>query len=295
MASPENLALKEQLRSAPPLAGELADWREAVVKAASQFQSPPGIRREKARAGGVDAEWFRHDGSSGGVLLYLHGGGYMLCSTDSHHGLIGELAIAARVDALGVNYRLAPEHPFPAAVDDAVAAYKYLLDAGYRPERIAVAGDSAGGGLAAALLLAAKEQGLPQPACAVLMSPWTDLSLSLPTMQANAQLDPLCDEASLSAMAAGYLAGRDARQPLASPLFGDWSGAPPMHILVGSHEVLLDDSLQLAKTARAAGVEVKLEVGEECIHVYPMYSQAHPEGAEAVEHAGAFMREKLGI
>jgi acetyl esterase/lipase len=296
MASPENRAMQEAMRNRPPPDAATPDeWRASFVTAYADFKVPEQVRRQSVHANGVDAEWFRVGGHPNLALLFFHGGGYLLGSSRSHQALIGELAVEAGVDTLAVNYRLAPENPFPAAVEDAVASYRYLLDEGYRPLHIAVAGDSAGGGLAAALLLALKEQGLPQPACAVLISGWYDLSMGLPSIRGRANLDPIVKPEDLEGLRDAYLAGQDPRAPLASPLYGDWTGAPPLLVQVGGHEILFDDSVEFAKVAKAAGADVTLEIAEECVHVYPQYSQLHPEGVEGVKNAAEFIRRHLPI
>lgn len=293
MSSPENIAMHDMLRKRGiPTGDNFAEMRTSFEGMYAQFVVPASVRREKTVVNGVDAEWFRV-GNPGGCIIFSHGGGYVLGSTVSHQALIGELAEAAGVDTLGLNYRLAPEHPFPAGVEDLVAAYRFILDSGLPPEKIALAGDSAGGGLTAAGLLAIRQAGLPGPACALLISPWTDLTTSLPAMRSQADLDPICTQESLCGLASVYAS--DLTDPIASPLHGDWTGQPPLYIQVGEYEILLDDSRALAKKAQAAGVEVTLEVSPAGVHVYPQFSQLHPEGAEAIVKGGAFLREKLGF
>jgi epsilon-lactone hydrolase len=295
MSSRENFAMKREMRKVPRRSySDFGLWRRDIEAAYSQFKVPESVRREAIDAGGVGAEWF-HVGAENNAVLYFHGGGYMLGSTRSHQALIGELAVACGVDTLGVNYRLAPESPFPAAVDDAVTSYRYLLSKEFAPERIVCAGDSAGGGLTAALLLAIKKKGLPNPAGAVMISPWTDLSNTLPSITGKAEVDPILVKSDLDMLARNYLGKHNAREPLASPLFGDWAGAPPIYIQVGGHEILHDDAVELAKTLTATGVDVELEVAEECVHVYHQYSQLHPEGVRGVQKAAQFIRRRLGI
>jgi epsilon-lactone hydrolase len=296
VSSPENVAMKETMRKAARQSyTDFALWRRDIEAAYAVFNVPESVRREVIDAGGVGAEWFHVGGAGGRAVLYFHGGGYALGSTRSHQALIGELAVACGVDTLGVNYRLAPECPFPAAVQDAVTSYRYLLGNGFAAERIVCAGDSAGGGLTAALLLAIRKDGLPNPACAVMISPWTDLSNSLPSIGGKAEVDPILMKSDLDTLAHNYLGNQNPRQPLASPLFGDWVGAPPMYIQVGGHEILHDDAVELSKTVAAAGVDVELEVAEECVHVYPQYSQLHPEGVRGVQNAAEYIRRRLGI
>lgn len=294
MTSPENLALHDYLRNRGiPTGDDFPQMRKSFEGQYAQFVVPAEVERERATIGGVPCEWFRV-GNPTACILFAHGGGHVLGSTISHQALIGELAVAAGVDMLGVDYRLAPEHSFPAGIEDMIAVYRAVLASGLPPEKIALAGDSAGGGLIASTLLRIKQLGLPNPAAALLISPWTDLSTSLPAMTSQAELDPVCTYESLSALAQVYAGGTDLKDPLASPLFGDWSGAPPLLIQVGEYEILLDDSRELARKAKAAGVDVTLEVCPAGVHVYPQFSQLHPEGAAAIEQAGAFLKSRLG-
>lgn len=220
-------------------------------------------------------------------VLYLHGGGYVLGSIDTHAELMARVAASCRAPVLGVDYRLAPEHPYPAAIDDALASYEHLIDAGIKPEAIVVAGDSAGGGLALALLLKLKELGKPMPAGAVLFSPWSDLTGSGDSVKTRIDVDPMISPAMLNPMAELYLSGTSANDTLASPLFADLKGLPPLLIQVGDHEILLDDSTRLATAARAAGVKTELEIFAGGFHVFQ--NQPHlPESATALTSMGKF-------
>jgi acetyl esterase/lipase len=215
---------------------------------------------EAATIGGVKGEWARTNSSrSDAALLYLHGGGYLIGSPKSHRHMVGALSVESDLPVFSADYRLAPEHPFPAAVDDAAAAYKGLLDAGIPSARLAIAGDSAGGGLTIATLVALRERGLPLPACAAAISPWCDLSQGGEAYRARAKRDPIVSKDGLDNMAAAYLNGADPRTPLASPAFADLKGLPPLLIQVGTEEALYDDALTLKTRAEAAGVEVSLE------------------------------------
>jgi monoterpene epsilon-lactone hydrolase len=195
--------------------------------------------------------------------------------------------------ALNVDYRLAPEHPHPAAVNDSVAAYQWLLDQGYAPHNIAIAGDSAGGGLTLATLLALRDRGLPLPAAAVPLSPWVDLEGTGDTMKTHADRDLLVNEVGLKAMADLFLSGGDAHDPLAAPLHGDLRGLPPLYIQVGDDETLLDDSRRFAAKAKAAGVDVRLDVFPEMQHVFQMGAGNVPEADDAVSRIGAYLRGRL--
>ncbi len=245
-------------------------------------------------AGGVPAEWsVTPSAAADTALLYLHGGGYVIGSVASHRHLVSELGRAAGMRTLALDYRLAPEHVFPAAVDDALAAYRWLLAEGVAPARIAVAGDSAGGGLTLALLLACKAAGLPQPAAAVAISPWVDLALTGASMDSKAAVDPMVQRDGVAMMAGHYLGNSDARTPLASPLYGDLAGIAPLFIQVGSEETLLDDAIRLVGAAGAAQVPVRLEVAPEMLHVWHFFHPMLAAGRDAITAAGDFLAGHL--
>lgn len=228
-----------------------------------------------------------------GTLLYIHGGGYVIGSARTGASLADGLAGRAGLRAISIDYRLAPEAPHPAAVEDGLAAYRGLLDAGVEPDRLVLAGDSAGGGLTMATLLAARSAGLPQPAAVVLFSPWTDLTLSGATIETKLDADPLFDRAALEWFAGRYLGGADPTDPLVSPAFADLAGLPPLLIQVGSREVLLDDSIRLAARAAEAEVEVTLEVGAELPHVFQNQAGSLEEADAALDRASRFLSERL--
>ena len=219
--------------------------------------------------------------------LYLHGGGYVMGSLNTHQELMARVARATNAQVLGLEYRLAPEHVYPAAVDDAAAAYQWILEQGIAASRVVVAGDSAGGGLALALLLVLRERGLPLPAGAVLFSPWTDLTASGDSVRTRAEADPMIGPGVLGPMAAHYAGSCAVGTPGISPLFGDLSGLPPLLIQVGDAEVLLDDSTRLHARARAAGVDSTLHNFAEAFHVFQAMP-ALPEAAEALAEVGVF-------
>jgi epsilon-lactone hydrolase len=297
MASKENAALIASIRGAPPLDGTSpAEWRKQFDAIFADFPFPANVTREHvALNDAVDGEWFRRGDNNDAALLYVHGGGYMLGSTNSHASLIANLAVSSGIDALGVNYRLAPEHPFPLGLNDMVMAYEFLLAEGYSPARLAVAGDSAGGGLAAALLLAIRDRGLPLPSCAVLISGWFDLTSSLPSLERNAQFDPLMMRDVLEPMVSAYVpSDQDRRNPLISPLFSDPIGLPPLLIQVSTHEVLADESAVFAQNAQKAGVATTLEMVDEMVHVWHQYAHLVPEAKEAIASASAFIRKHSG-
>ncbi len=259
---------------------------------------PPvtGGRVQPVDAGGVSAEWtLPEDGRAvAGTLLYLHGGGYFQGSPFTHRRLVTALCLAAGLRGLSVDYRLAPEHPFPAAVDDALAAYRWLTGPGGEdPSRVIVAGDSAGGGLTAALLVALRDAGDRLPAGAYLLSPWTDLAGTGDSMRTRLDTDPMIDPADATATARRYAGDQDLHHPLVSPLYADLTALPPLLIHVGDDEVLLDDSTRMAERARSAGVPADLEVWPEAFHVFQIMVEMVPEADEAVAKAGAWMVEHL--
>jgi epsilon-lactone hydrolase len=253
----------------------------------------PDVQCERVNAGGVDAEWVCAPGAANDrFVLYLHGGGYVIGSVKTHRDLMARISRAAQARVLGLNYRLAPEHPFPAAVDDAVAGYKWLLAQGAKPGRIALAGDSAGGGLTAAALVAIRDAKLPSPAAAALLSPWVDLEGTGESMTTRAAADPVVQKQGLVGMATAYLQGQNARTPLAAPLYADLQGLPPLLIQVGDAETLLDDSRRFETRAKAAGVSTRLEVWPEMIHVWQLFASFLPEGQQAIEGIGKFVVER---
>jgi epsilon-lactone hydrolase len=282
---------KASASQAPP---PLAQWRAAFAPAGRLHPVPDDVLVTEVTAGGVPAHWLTAPGSGDGrVLLFLHGGGFELGSVRSDGELAARLGRAGGMRVLLPEYRLAPEHPFPAAIDDVLSAWRWLrTDQGVNATSVAVAGDSAGGGLAVALLTAARDAGEELPAAAVLMSPTVDLTSSGASMTERADQDPVSTPAMLRQFAAAYLAGADPRTPLASPLFASLAGLPPLLVQVGTADVLLSDSERLATAAAEAGVEVTLEVGEGLPHVYQLLLGT-PEAAEATERAGKFLRARV--
>lgn len=246
-------------------------------------------------ANGVPSEWVIPAGmGSERVILYLHGGAYNAGSTRSHRALAANIAYAARARALTIDYRLAPEYPYPAALVDAFSAYRWLLELGIRPGQITLTGDSAGGGLTIALLVALQERRVPMPAAAVVLSPWTDLTGSGESWQENAQADYMINGAKLKEAARLYLQDASPQTPLASPVYANLEGLPPLLIQVGSEETLLSDSLRLAENARRSGVDVTLEVWDKMPHVWQFGASFIPEARRAVEKIGEFIRERSG-
>jgi epsilon-lactone hydrolase len=223
-------------------------------------------------------------------ILFLHGGGYIIGSPSLYRHFTWRLATATRARVLSLDYRLAPEHPFPAALDDAVTGYQWVLANGVEPERVAVIGDSAGGGLALALLLRLRDQGIRLPAAAVALSPWTDLALTGASLALNATVDPMVNVAQMRRVVGYYLDGADPRLPYASPLYSDPAGLPPTLIQVGSDEVLRDDAVRMAERLRGAGCRVRLEIWPRMPHVWHLFVPLLPEARRAIEDIGTFVR-----
>jgi acetyl esterase/lipase len=255
---------------------------------------PRGTTATRLIAGGVPAvRVARRRSRDDWHMLYLHGGAYVYGSPSHYRDFIWRVADATTSRVLCIDYRLAPEHPFPAAVDDAVNAYRWLVATGAEPRRMAIMGDSAGGGLVLATLLRLRDQGEPLPAAAVALSPWTDLTLSGESLRANAEADPMLNAAQANSFVECYLAGADPRNPYASPLYGDPQGLPPSLILVGGDEILRDDAVRMAERLRSAGCPAELEIWPRMPHVWPLFARILPEGARAMERIGAFVRGRL--
>jgi monoterpene epsilon-lactone hydrolase len=289
MASPQLQTAIDAMKAL--VAREVATPQEMRV-VFEELAVPPAadIKCERVEAGGVDAEWVcAPNAARDRFVLYLHGGGYVIGSVNTHRDMIARISRAAEARVLALNYRLAPEHPFPAAVDDAVAGYKWLLAQGAKPSRIAIGGDSAGGGLAAATLVAIRDAKLPTPAAGVMLSPWVDLEGLGESMTTRVEADPVVRKEGLVGMAQAYLGGQDPKTPLAAPLYADLKGLPPLLIQVGDAETLLDDSTRLEARAKAAGVNTKLEVWPEMIHVWQLFASFLPEGQQAIDGIGKFI------
>jgi acetyl esterase/lipase len=292
MASPELQTVNDLIRATEMTSGSVEERRAAI----EQFSGPPpeGTRVETVDAGGVPAEWvIAHGVERERVILYVHGGGYVIGSLNTHRPLVARLSAAANARVLNVDYRLAPEHPYPAAVDDAVAAYRWVLAQGVAPSSIAISGDSAGGGLTLATLLALRDAGEPMPAAAVPISPWADLEGTGESVTTRAAVDLMCKIEGLKEMADWYAAGQDLRQPYLSPIHADMSGLPPMLIHVGDSEILRDDAVRVAERARAAGVDVTLEVWDEMPHVWHAFAGILPEADEAIAQIGTWLDQRL--
>jgi epsilon-lactone hydrolase len=295
MSQQQLQALVEMLRSRPVVNpnASVEETRAGFEQMASMFPVDADIKREVVSAGGVKAEWVSApDADAGRAVLYLHGGGYVIGSINTHRSLAARLSRASKARVLVIDYRLAPEHPHPTAVDDSIAAYRWMLTQGLKPARIAVAGDSAGGGLTVATLVAIRDAKLPLPAAGACLSPWIDLEGIGESMMTKAGVDPIVQKAGLLQMSAAYLGGKDARTPLAAPLYADLSGLPPLLIQVGTAETLLDDASRLAERARKAGVTVSYEPWEGMIHVWHLFAPMLDEGQQAIDRIGEFVRKQ---
>lgn len=295
MSYEQRAAIIDMMRSAPPAEDNSVAGQRASFDA--QFKDPElgeGVTLQSISLGGVPAIDITVEGANeNGVILYLHGGGYVVGSANTGTFLATALARRTGVRAVSVDYRLAPENPFPAGVDDAYAAYRALLDSGTSADQIVLAGDSAGAGLVLAVLQSARRDDVSLPAGAVLFSPWTDMSLSGASIDAREELDPIFDRAQMEWYVEQYLAGHDPLDVLVSPVFADLTGLPPLLIQVGTYEVLLDDSTRLAARAAESEVDVRLEVVAGVPHVFQLFAGQLPESDEALDRAALFLKEQL--
>jgi monoterpene epsilon-lactone hydrolase len=264
------------------------------LEATSPLTPPAGTHIAETTEGGVPAIWVTPNNERGrAVILYFHGGGYIWMSARTHLEVMGAIARTANARCLGIDYRRAPEHPYPAAVEDAVATYQSLLVHGTSPSAIVLGGDSAGGGLALSTLIALRDRGTPLPAGAVCISPWTDLTVSGAT--ADTADDPVVSGPALRMMAHTYLAGASPRTPTASPLFADLSGLPPLLLQVGTREALLDDTRRLALRARAAGVDTTLIEHPGVVHMWIVFDPTTPEAHTAFQIIAGFVSRRTTL
>jgi len=270
--------------------GTITEQRARQEKLSKYTRLPVEIQYHPVDADGVPAEWIERTESNLGVILYLHGGAYALGSITGHREWTARLAQATRMRCLALNYRLAPEHPFPAALEDAIASYHWLLAQGVEPSDIIIAGDSAGGGLALSTLVKLRDAGEQLPAGAVCLSPWTDLVLTGASIHSKAKADFILNRDSLQKYAGYYAAQHHVANPWISPLYADLTGLPPLLIQAGSDEILLNDATRLAEKARAVGVDVHLEIWDEMFHVFQLFSFL-PETKQAVSQIAAFVSQ----
>ena len=300
MPSPESIGLREMLRTqiAPNFTpgGPVEVERQVLEAMAAQTPIPADLTIAKISAGGVPGEMLEVPGSAADqVILYLHGGAYTSGSCNTHRDIGTHLARSSGAKVLVLDYRLAPENPYPAAVEDATAAYRWLLSEGYQPANISIGGDSAGGGLTATTLLSLKGDGVQLPGSAFFLSPWTDLEGIGESTKTRADVDPWISPELLRPAARHYIGDSDPRNPLASPIYGDLRGFPTMLIHVGDDEILLDDTTRFAAKARADGVEVEVKVWDGMWHVFQFFAGAGmPEALESLKELGAFVKQHMG-
>lgn len=293
----EQLAdVRALVKARPHFSSPMADRRRAWDALAARFPTPGDVKLVKQEFGGVPCLRVAPPRvAEDKAILFFHGGGFVLGSAWSHQELLSRLARSAGVQGIAVDYRLAPEHPFPAGLEDCVAAYGGLLASGMQPADIAFAGDSAGGTFVIAAMLAARERGLPLPACGVCWSGWYDLTASSASFRTNADRDYFVPPGFAQAAPNIYLNGADPKSPLASPIFGDLSGLPPVFIQVGEPEVLSDDARWLASRLKESGGEATLEIWPDMCHIWQFFGQILDEGREATERSGAFLRSQLAV
>jgi monoterpene epsilon-lactone hydrolase len=281
-------------QSAFPFDSDVSEQRRLLKELASTQPLPIDVTVTAAALGGVPTAEITIDGiEPRHVVLYFHGGVYVIGDAFQAADLASQVGRRTRAKVISVDYRLAPEHPYPAAVDDALAAYEALLDNGTAPSDIAIAGESAGGGLAIATLINARDHGLPLPAAAYVMSPYADLTLAGATMETKREADPLLSPQALRARVTDYTSGQDAALGLISPIFAELSGLPPLIIQAGTHEVLLDDAIRLARQAATADVEVTLDITPRVPHVFQAYHPILDEAAAALDRAGQLLTAHL--
>jgi acetyl esterase/lipase len=295
MTQQQREAIDSMLRTSPfNPAGDLREQRPLFEQMISAAPVPADVVTTRGQLGGVPVIWVDIPGiTTDGVIVYFHGGFFAIGSAAASVGLASDLARQARMQVVTVDYRLAPEHPYPAAIDDAMHAYQALLDSGQDVTRVALAGESAGANLAVVTLAAIGRLGLPQPASAVLMSPWADLAATGQTITAKANADPVITADTVRVRARDYLGGADARDPAVSPVYASLAGLPPLLIQAGSHEILLDDAIRLTARAAYDDVAVTLDVVPGVPHVFQAFAAVLDEGQAALTRAGAFLREHL--
>lgn len=285
-------ALRAQRQRRPD---SLAALRDETERALAKMRPHEDIKRRDVAIGTLSAAWFEpEDAVEDAAILYLHGGAYIMGSVNTHQGLTSRLTASSQIPCLSVEYRLAPEHPFPAQLNDALAGYRWLIeDQKLSPSRISIAGDSAGGGLTLTTLCAIRDAGLPLPGAAVCISPWVDLEGLGDSIASRAERDPMIDPTDLPAFQRLFLGGAHPRDPRAAPLHADLSGLPPLLIHVGNEEILLDDARRIAAHATKAGVEVTLEVWDGMFHVWHLFAPILEEGEQAISCIAAFLLERL--
>lgn len=282
----------KRLKGRLPSKDALRRW---IEKESAQFEMPDGISVKKFNIDHIQTEWMIPPGAAADEMIYyLHGGGYMMGSITTHRALAAKLSLEAGSKVLLIDYALAPENPYPAALNDALKVYTWLIENGYKSVNIVIAGDSAGGGLALSTIIAARDKGILLPAGIVLISPWTDLAGTGESMTTKAKKDPILTAETLPKIGQWYAGDIPLDDPRVSPLYADLSGLPPMFIQVGTAEILLNDSTRLASRAQDAGVEVELDIWQGQMHVWQMLWQRLPAARKAIEKIGTFTRKRLG-
>ncbi|PLT35162.1 alpha/beta hydrolase [Bacillus sp. V5-8f] len=296
MASNEAIAIRKRLiehvtsQKGKPVS--LQESREGLDKLLGSFPLDPEVKVEKLSVEGIPVEWVAAPNArQDAVFLYLHGGGYIVGSLNTHRDIASKLSRATATRVLVIDYRLAPENPYPAAIEDAVKAYRWVVSSGVSPERIIIGGDSAGGGLTMATLLSLREAGDTLPAAAVLLSPWTDMEGTGESMESRASVDPWLNPEQTRQSPVLYIGSLDPRHPHVSPIYADLKGLPPMIVHVGNDEILLDDSVRLVEKARAAGIDVTFKIWEEMWHVFQQFPT--PEAKQSIDEIGEYVVQKL--
>jgi monoterpene epsilon-lactone hydrolase len=300
MASPAAEAIKAAMgaqQGALNASSSLEEWRAMGENGSSEPLDVPGVNFEEVDCAGVRALWVRPEGAADDrVVEYLHGGGYAMGSARGHGRFTAYLAAAIGCPVLSIDYRLSPEHPFPAQLEDSVTAFNWLVNAGVSPNHIAIAGDSAGGGLTLSTLLKLRDDHAPLPAGAVAISPWSGMLVPPRSYTRNAHVDPAPSNPDVfNFFKESFLHGHDGKDPYASPLYGDYTGISPLYIQVGGDEQLLDDSTGVAEKAKAAGVEVEIDVFPEMWHVFQLHAGTVPEADDAVARIARWLRPRLEL
>lgn len=299
MASIQSLLLKSWLRRQKLFSGGSQDpieLRLRIEHVGNIVRPHKSVHIVPVNADSVPSEWLFPEGApQDRILLYLHGGAWFMGSTNTHRAFVSYLSHASRVRVLSINYRLAPENPFPAGLDDCIIAYEWLMQAGITADKIVVAGDSAGGNLALALLVALRDASKPLPSGAVALSPATDLAFTGESIRNRLHLDPIFSHGGPTSIIKDYITDHDPCEPLISPLYADLHGLPPIMIHVGDHEILLDDAVRFAIRAKAAGVDAQTVIWPEMFHVFPIFTPLLPEARRAVDQIASFIRSRLDI
>jgi len=268
----------------------VANWRFSLNITSKFTKLPKNVEVDKLKINNIPAfKVSAMNARKDRIVLYLHGGGYIGGSFKTHKEFVARLSKIANVQVILIEYRLAPENPFPAALEDSIKAYNRIISKGYNPQNIFIAGDSAGGGLCLATLLKLRDEKIPLPSAAVCISPWTDLALTGTSIKTKAEMDPMLTEELLKLGVKSYVGNADPRNPYISPLYGDFTGLPPLLIIVGTSEIFLDDSLRLAELAKKVNVKVKLDVWEDMIHTFPLLSIKAPESIQATKNIADFI------